>query len=275
MFNEYIYCLVMARNLTQWEKDRIKDMDNLIKKCESRHSEFKSKCEELSHILDTDAANDLKEWLRQELRYFAIDLHSVLDYLCYLCYGHFKNNGNNPSDSPEIRNVHFPYTKDLKKSDVDGQEVSFRRQREKFVRGHFTTIFGPQDAFTQERYNRFKEIILNCQVRTSIGADGQALQQQDQMTKAATCFNTLHCLRNITAHRHIVDITVSDNDCHEVRRLGCWIAMENGKSPRPLLSVTANILDFVVNTRNELLKIAFPDGTFLYLDVVECPPELP
>ena len=120
------YCLLMAGNLTQWEKDQIKTIDNLIQKCELRYSEFQSKYDDLiiGHVVDTSedtsvelrrraaerigAANYLKEWLQQELRYFAIDLYSVLDYLCYLCYCHFKNNGN-PSDSPEARNVKFPY----------------------------------------------------------------------------------------------------------------------------------------------------------------------
>ncbi len=288
----------MARNLTQWEKDQIKDIDNLIENCKLIYSEFRSECIRFI-LLKIGAANDLKESLRQKLRRLVIDLYSALDYLCYLCYCHFKNNGN-PSDSPEARNVKFPY-KNLKKSDVDGQEVNFRRQREKFVRDHFTTIFGPQDASTQERYDRFEEIILNCQVITNIGADGQPLQQQVQMEEAATCFNALHYLRNTNIHRNPVDIEVEDGWLYvdldmnfEIVRERiparendpywesfqvcsvCCIAipsfmegMENGKKPRPLLSVTENILDFVINTRNELLEIAFPHVDGLDGDILK------
>ena len=299
----------MAGNPTQWEKDQIKTIDNLIQKCKLRRYAFEREHRLLNEAAPQDVEtlkNGLIESVPERLRYFAADLYSALDYLCYLCYCHFKNNGN-PSYSPEARNVKFPY-KNLKKSnpkksnpkksnpnnpDVDGQEVSFRRQREKFVRDHFTTIFGPEDDSAQERYGRFEEMILNCQVITNIGADGKPLKQQDKMKKAATDFSTLHFLRNITAHRNLVDINVHngwlylnlldgshefvpkripdrDNDRDQWQSIkgspGCWITipsfissrMQNGDMPKPLLIVTENILDFVIYTRDELLKIAFP-----------------
>ncbi len=296
----------MAGNLTPWETDQIKTIDNLIQKCKLRYCAFESEHRVLNPATPQDVET-LKESVPERLRYFAADLYSALDFLCYVSYCHFKNDGN-PSNSAEARNVKFPHTKKLRKLiDVDGQElVSIRGQevrgeRGKFVWNNFRTMFtcfqpdefGPQDASTQQRYDRFEEIILNCQVITNIDEDGQPLQQQDQMEEA-TAFNTLHFLRNTNIHRNLVDNTVHngwlyvnlldgshefvpqqipdrENDPRnwqsiEVGQPGCWITipsfissrMENGDMLKRLLIVTQNILDFVTNARDELLKIAFP-----------------
>jgi hypothetical protein len=291
----------MAGNLTQWEKDQIKTIDNLIQKCKLRYYAF-----EREHLrLNTAAPQDvetlkkgLKESVPKRLRYFAADLYSALDYLCYVSYCHFKNDGK-PTNSAEARNVKFPY-KNLKKSDVDGQEVSCKKQRENFAWDHFITIylyFQPGqfvlvDASTTERYDRFKRYVLNCQVITKIGADGQPLQQQDQMEEAATNFNTLHYLRNTTVHRNLVDINVHngwlylnlldgshefvperipdrDNDPDQWQSIegSRWVTVPFTSTPERLLTVTPNLLRFVINTRDELLEIAYgPDGDIARFD---------
>ena len=285
----------MARNLTQWERDQIKTIDKLIQNCKLTYYAF-----EREHLrLNTAAPQDvdtlkkgLKESVPERLRDFAADLYSTLHFLCFVCHCHFKNHGN-PSNSAEARKVQFPY-KNLTKSDDDPQKAICSGQREKFVRDHFTTIFGPQDTSTQERYDRFKEIILNCQVITNIGADGQPLQQQDQMKEAATNFNTLHFLRNTTVHRNLVDINVHNgwlyrnllDGSHEFvpKRIpardkdrrhwqsikgspGCWVTVPFISTPEPLLTVIPNLLRFVINTRDELLEIAYgPDGDIARFD---------
>ncbi len=290
----------MAGNLTQWEKDQIKTIDNLIQKCKLRYYAF----EREHRLLNTPAPQDVEtlkkgliESVPERLRYFAIDLFSALDYLCYLCHCHFKNKGN-PSNSGEARKVNFPY-KNLQKSDNDPQKTICKGQKESFVWENFKTIFGiGQHASAPERYPRFRQMILNCQVKTKIGADEKPLKQQDKMKKAATDFSILHFLRNITVHRNLVDINVHngwlyvnlldgshefvperipdrDNDPDQWQSIkalpGCWITipsfissrMKNGDTPKQLLIVTDEILQFVIYTRDELLKIAFPsvDGT--------------
>ncbi len=297
----------MAGNLTEWEKDQIKTIDNLIQKCKLRYYAL----EREHRLLNTPAPQDVEETLKKgqkesvpkRLRYFAADLYSTLDFLCYLSYCHFKNDGK-PSNSAGARNVKFPY-KNLKKSDVRGQEDSCEKQRENFAWDHFITIylyFQPGqfvlvDASTPGRYDRFKKYVLNCQVITKIGPNGQPLQQQDKMEEAATNFNTLHFLRNTTVHRNLVDINVHngclylnlqdgshefvperipdrDNDPDQWQSIkaspGCWVTIPSfissrmkNATPKQLLIVTDGILQFVIYTRDELLKIAFPsvDGT--------------
>ncbi len=286
----------MAGNLTQWEKDQIKTIDNLIQKCKLRYCAFEREHLRLNKAAPEDVETlkkGLKESVAERLRYFAIDLFSALDYLCYLCHCHFKNKGD-PSNSGEARTVNFPY-KNLQKSDDVPQKTICKGQKESFVWENFKRIFGiGQHASAPERYARFRQMILNCQVKTKIGADEKPLQQQEPMKDAAKYFNTLHFLRNSTAHRNLVDMKVKngwlyvnlrnksrefvperipdrDNDPDQWQSikfsLGCWVTVPFISTPEPLLTVTPNLLRFVINTRDELLEIAYgPDGDIAKFD---------
>ncbi|CAB4008932.1 Hypothetical predicted protein [Paramuricea clavata] len=212
----------MAVNLTQWEKDQVKAIDNLIQKCKLRNIAFEREQYKLNILLNQNAAVEtfverLYEQVPQRLRHFATDLYSALDFLCYLCYCHFKNNGNPIHDSA-ARNVSFRRHKNLKRSDVAAQEDSCSSKRREFVWREFTTVltclpqdgFGPLDEVTQQKYNPFKEIILGCQIITKIGGDGQPVQPQPDQLDEAKYFNRLHYLRNTTVHCNFVQINVQN-----------------------------------------------------------------
>ena len=235
-----------------------------------------------------------EERVSERLRYFATDLYSVLDYLCYLCYCRYKKNGK-VDHSEEARNVKFPYKK-LKKSDFDDVNDSCRNQTRKFLWAHFNTIFnytfrlpdeiGPLlDEATQQRYERFKEIIEKCQVVTKVDSQGQPVLQDQEQRQEAKSFSTLHYLRNITVHRNLIDIAVENawlyvnlqDGSHEisVKRPernnnpqnwqsiqvgpGCWITLPSVGSNRfeaeTLHAVLNSLLDFVIDTRNKLLRM--------------------
>ena len=134
----------MAGNLNGWEESQIKAIDKLIQKCWLRYYAF----EREHFLLNQPAEFNMSEHMSERLRYFATDLYSVLDYLCYFCHCHYKNN-RQPSYSKEARNVKFPY-KELKTSDVPAMEESCRNKTERFLSEHFNTIFGPPEEEEEE-----------------------------------------------------------------------------------------------------------------------------
>jgi hypothetical protein len=295
----------MAGNLTQWEENQVKAIDNLIQKCKLRYFAFEREHRVLNSLLDQNDelapafVEHLYEQVPQRLRHFATDLYSALDFLCYLCYCHFRNDGNSINDST-ARNVNFTY-KNLKKSDVAGQEVICSTQRSEFVRRQFRTIltclntpdvFGPLDEVTQQKYDRFEEIIEQCQIITQIGGNGQPVQPQPDQLPDANSFNSLHYLRNTTVHRNFVHIAVQqgriyvnlqdgshrilpgpipemENDPVHWQSIptfpGCWIPVRSAGLGSPetvmrLAIVTNNIRRFVTDTRNNMLGLAFPQA---------------
>ena len=294
----------------------IGDIDDLIQKCQLRYlalqREHNLLDREFSNICDPQRLykflDELNVRMLQRLRYFVIDLYSVLDYLCYLCYCKYNNNGQ-PSYSREAKNINFPYKFDLKRSDAPGQEVSFSRRRKQFVRTIFNNIFLPHDQRerfgphddndteqsydddTQRRYDAFEEIILKCQVITVTDASGHSVEDQPAPTDEAQNFNTLHFLRNHSIHRYLGEMFLYEQWLYLNKRngrktictesslemeinpdwefvqlsLGCWISIPSFTSntntlglPKPILLIAANLLAFVIDTRNKLLQTAFP-----------------
>ena len=84
---------------TAWEREEVEKIDKLLRRCQLRQIAFEEQHCRIKEIPS-------EEMVSERLRYFATDLYSVLDYLCYLVYCHFRNGGR-LSDSPEARNVKF------------------------------------------------------------------------------------------------------------------------------------------------------------------------
>jgi hypothetical protein len=163
-------------------------------------------------------------------------------------------------------------------------------QRERF--GPHDDINDTEQSYdddTQRRYDAFEEIILNCQVVTVTDASGHSVQDQPAPTDEAQNFNTLHFLRNHSIHRYLGEIYCSQQWLYLNKRdgrrkvfpqrnlgidndpdwkyarvsLGSWISIPSFTSntlglPKPLLVIAANLLAFVIDTRNKLLRTAFP-----------------
>ena len=282
----------MAESLTDWEKSQIIVIDKLIRKCQLRSLAFEREHFLLYHRHDPEFEMS-DERVSERLRYFATDLYSVLDYLCYLCYCHYKNNGEF-DHSEEARNVKFPY-KELKKSDFDAMNDSCRKDTTKFLWFHFNTIFNytfrlPNeiDKETQKRYEDFKEIIEECQVVTKVDGQGQKVPQDQEQRHEAKSFSTLHYLRNITVHRNLINSRMptvwlyvnlqdgtrefsaeekmertNDSDKWRIEEFpkGCCITLPSVCLDRPedgreaLLIILDRLLHFVINTRNKLLRM--------------------
>ena len=280
----------MAGNLNGWEESQIKAIDKLIQKCWLRYYAFEREHVLLNQPAKFNMSEERKEHMSERLRYFATDLYSVLDYLCYFCHCHFKNN-HQPSYSKEARNVKFPY-KELKTSDVPAMETSCENKTEKFLSEHFNTIFGsPDDEASRLRYEDFKKFIRSFQVVTRVDGQGNPVlqNQQPEQTVNAKNFNILHYLRNTTVHRNLIDIAVENawlyvnlqDGSHQIsvemperiddRRNwqsirvvpGCWITLpsagSNGLETKTLLSVLSELLKFVKTAVQNLLSIAFSD----------------
>ncbi|XP_028391300.1 uncharacterized protein LOC114516117 [Dendronephthya gigantea] len=313
----------MAVNITEWEKSAIANIDNLINKCKLRMFAF-----EREHLMLTQNAGVdplalmIQDRAPQRLRYFATDLYSALDYLCYLCHCHYQNEGR-PSYSQEARNVNFPY-KILRETTAGGQREVCEKKANNFAKKRFETIFGPLDgaeaggpapgaeaggpapgaeaggpapgaeaggpAPNQNMLNEFKQIILRCQIKTKIDGSGSLCDQQGTPNDAARDFNTLHILRNTAVHRNLVFVNVKPGKLyfnrregyHEVKpgeiperennpelwqsfpsNPGCWITVpplgpRRDYTQEKILEVAIRLVDFVKDTRDDLLQLAFP-----------------
>ena len=284
---------IMAENLTPWEKSQVTAIDKLIQKCQLRYFALVK----VISLLDDPQFEMSEEIMSLRLRYFAIDLYSVLDYLCYLCYCHYKNNGN-PSYSKEARNVKFPY-KELKISDVRAMNDSCKNKTRKFVWDHFNTIFnntglqpGEFDEATPQLYKAFEELIVSCQVVTKVDGQGNPLVPQDPQDQRheAKQFSALHFLRNTAVHRHLIDVVVENvwwyvdlqNGTHEfsaeekperINNPVRWKSQRLSKTCRLTLPSVCldgsearkedlhctifKLLDFVKKSRNKLLRMVY------------------
>ena len=268
---------------TQWERNQVENIDKLLQKCKLRQLAFHR---QQIHITVTQS----KELVAQRLRYFATDLYSVLDYLCYLFYCHFNNDGN-PSNSREARNVKFPYTSNLRRSTNQAQEAGLERLRNEFLSNQSNII-----GFPEQMSNTYKTLILDCQVITQVGGDGTTLvDPQPEPRGDAKSFNALHYLRNNNVHRYLfhphtefgwlyfnkqdgshkiehgqIDDRGNDRnnwECYKVHP-AYWIEiLPVGKEDRfkPITVVAPDLLTFVESIRDQLLNLVFP-GEFRNFD---------
>ena len=263
--------------MTTFEEEVIQDIDKLLRRCELRTIAFQIQQAEIQKTTS-------RELVAERLRYFAIDLYSVLDYICFLFYCHFRNNGNR-IDSSEARNAKFPFKSDLYSSSGE-QETSFARKRNEFceVQSNFLGLRG-------EIATQYEKLILRCQIIIKVEDDGTTpVEPQPQPTDDSQAFHGLHFLRNFSVHRNLVRPVVSehgllyynkkkgsheivsnrmperDNDPDNWERYqvdrAYWIEIPpvgNLKPFRPITIVAPNLLRFVVDLRNELLNLVFAE----------------
>ena len=267
---------------TAWEREEVEKIDKLLRRCQLRQIAFEEQHRRIKEIPS-------QELVSERLRYFATDLYSVLDYLCYLVYCHFRNGGRF-SLSPEARNVKFPFKLNLRRSDVPGQETWSSKQ----FRILIGVPIGPYDQTTNDLLPWWQELILNCQIMTEVDADGHVIPQPEQ-TEDAKTFRALHYLRNCTVHRGLVTATVKNGVLYYNKQAGShevvhgriderendpdWQSLEvtptywieippEGNDVSRFQSITtvaSRLLAFVRNIRKSILDAVFPYH-FLNLD---------
>ena len=182
---------------TEWETKVIEKIDKLLKRCQLREIAFEEQKRRITEIQS-------KELVAQRLRYFAIDLYSVLDYLCYLSYCHFKSKGS-PIDDAKARMVTFPYASNLRIAENQQDEEAFKSQRDEFLKTRLKNLGLPDDITSE-----YGKLIMRCQIITKVGEDGTTpVPEQPESSIDAKNFRVLYWLRNYTLHRDLVAAVVA------------------------------------------------------------------
>ena len=222
----------MAGDLTEWENSQIEAIDKLIQKCHLRSVAFQRE----HSLLDNPEFIISEELMSERLRYFATDLRSVLDYLCYFRYCHNKNEGK-PSDSQEARNVNFSYNELRMIFDVplDGQGQPFEQSVE------------------AKRFNTLR-YLRNITVHRNL--------IHSEMPKVWSYENLLDGTREFTTERKEERIRNSNIWKSVEFSKGCWITLpadclEDILKDRKeaLLIILDRLLRFVIKTRNKMLAM--------------------
>ena len=249
---------------TKWEHGQINYIDKLLQRCKLRKIAFERQQNRIHQ-------NQSEELVSERLRYFATDLYSVLDYMCYLLFCHFNNNGNR-SDSPHARRVNFP-------SPMPGRS---RSEIEASVDGRLKVFTNNMDV-ANPMYVQLRELILNC-LTTEGGANGGGGQPPSIEVRS---LKALHYLRNCTVHRNLVTASARDgvlyynqnNGSHEILpgRInerendpnGEWVGIEihpaywveiptEDNTFKPITVVAPDLFNLVKNIRDNILRCVFP-----------------
>ena len=205
-----------------------------------------------------------------KLRYILFDLYSVLDYVYFMLYCHFSNDGK-PDYSKKGIQFGFP----TKPSGVEDQQ--------KFVKEKMTKLF--DEKFTKESHfwKDIGSIILSVQPKLSV--DGA--RESADILAAQESLALLHYYRNCATHKSLVqfvsrkswveinqitrEIKLVNERCEkegyfyrELDKAGYWIylpvnygdvtAIRNVDEPRLLLDVLHQLMRFVKTTSSKLLS---------------------
>ena len=250
---------IMAESLTDWEKSQIKAIDKLIQKSELRYLAFDREQLLFNSITNLTLEQRISR-VSQRLQCFATDLYSVLDQLCHLCYYHYRNES---TFSTNQSNIKFPH-QELMRSDDPEIDSILQDENSQLVERHFNINLQPNDfdQATKKRYDRFKEIIEKCQVVTKVVAlvDGKKQRapqnQQPKPSDEAEKLNTLYYLRNNTVQgREWIHTDVRNNPPGYV--ITYPSVGSDGLKTEALVAIVPSLRKFVIDTRDELLKIAF------------------
>ncbi|KAJ7369852.1 hypothetical protein OS493_035928 [Desmophyllum pertusum] len=215
--------------LTDWERNQIQAMDTLLRNCEIRNAEFNIK----HHLLNQNEPNvpTADEWAR--FRSFTIDLYSVLDYICYLLFCHFQNGGQ-PDFSSRSRNVKFPYTERLRKSESPGQENGAKQNRERWRQEQMQIIFG-YGPFQEQEYRLYDYVsnsLLEVQHIKEVDAAGNIIGGNPEEGSVVESFNLLHFYRNYSAHRDFIRFSQTWLSCTAIETSTVHVLEKRSSNPR-------------------------------------------
>ena len=263
---------------TEWEKKQLESIELFLKQAIQAIDYFVEKNESLR---DADSDEDIDrsaDWLK--FRGIMLDLYSVLDYVWYLLYCHFSNEGQ-PDFSDKGCELGFPY----KKRGIKCSETPEHDQKRKFMKEKLKMIWGDKIGEETHFWKEIGATILSVQPKMIVDSSGtpQTVKAKVQLGDEES-FALLHYYRNCAAHKDLITfmprksvIEINQSTrvtrlvtsvekregcfCMELDKPGFWIQLPSSISEPPmesrlLMDVLTQLRDFVVNTASRLLRSA-------------------
>ena len=260
---------------TEWEKKQLESIELFLKQAIQAIDYFVKKNESLR---DADSDEDIDrsaDWLK--FRGIMLDLYSVLDYVWYLLYCHFSNEGQ-PDFSDKGCELGFPY----KKKGIKSSETPEHDQKRKFMKERLKMIWGDKIGEETHFWKEIGATILSVQPKMIVDSSGtpQTVKAKVQPGDEES-FALLHYYRNCAAHKDLITfmprksvIEINQSTrvtrlvtsvekregcfCMELDRPGFWIQLPSSISEpsRLLVDVLTQLRDFVVSTASQLLRSA-------------------
>ncbi|KAJ8023868.1 hypothetical protein HOLleu_36435 [Holothuria leucospilota] len=278
---------VGPESFTKWEVSSVSKMGDLVRNVRIRHAA-------LQHLQDRIAERqvcNVETVARQLFRCFS-DLNSVLNYLVYLCYCHFNNDGEPDTNNSE--RITFPYDKSICISTANNERDTSNTFKENIAR----LIFKPEKTATKN-YKRRKvlkstkpqedilKILLEVQPVNVVDEKGINTDHNDPLQDDDSGAYCLSLLRFLPEYRmddliglanEDKDGGVTAKDSHylrnksrsrisaakvlsiEIPNLRQLIEEDDDNKemdfvPKPLLYEVTKLINFVANTTKKILCI--------------------
>ena len=258
--------------VTEWERKQLESIELFLNQAIQAIDYFLEKNKSLGYADSDEDTDRSADWLK--FRGIMLDLYSVLDYVWYLLYCHFSNNGQ-PDFSDKGCELGFPY----KKRGIKCSETPEHDQKRKFVKEKLKMIWGDKFGEEAHLWKEIGAIILNVQPKMIVGSSGAPETGKAKVQPGdEESFALLHYYRNCAAHKDLITFMprksiIEINQSTRVTRLvtsteereGCfrmeldrpgfWIQLPSSISEpsRLLVDVLTQLRDFVVSTASRLL----------------------
>ena len=261
---------------TDWEKKQLKSIKLFLNQASQAIDDFVEKDKALRNAdLDEDLDEDESaDWLK--FRGIVLDLYSVLDYVWYLLYCHFSNNGQRDLSEKGCE-LGFPY----KKKGIKTSEKPEHDQKSKFVKEKLKMIWGDKISEETDLWREIGETIFSVQPKLPVDNSGAPIGKVQIQPGDEESLALLHFYRNCAAHKDLITfmskkswveinqrtretrLVTEKKDDHEgyfymdIDKPGFWIQLP-GSIPndpsRLLIDVLTQLKKFVVNTASRLLQ---------------------
>ena len=268
---------------TDWEKKQLKSIKLFLKQAIQAIDYFVEKDKALC---DADSDEDSDEdgdrsadWLK--FRGIVLDLYSALDYVWYLLYCHFSNNGQLDLSEKGCA-LGFPY----KKKGIKTSEKPERDHKSKFVKDKLKLIWGDKYGKETHIWREIGETILRLQPKLPVDNSGAPIGEVQIQPGDEESFALLHFYRNCAAHKDLITFMSKESwleinqktretrlvterrDDQEgyyhrhIDKAGFWIQLPGSipssvhEPSRFLIDVLTQLKHFVVSTANRLLQSA-------------------
>ena len=253
-------------SLTDWESNHLRSVYLLLQQATGYIEELEGKEKEAIEV-STHGQYSVDDDMTVKLRYILFDLYSVLDYVYFMLYCHFSNDGKPDLYSKKGTQFGFP----SKPSGVEDQQ--------KFVKEKMTNLFGGKFEKESHFWKDIGGIILSVQPKLPFDA-----RESDDILQAQESFALLHYYRNCATHKSLVQFVsrkswveinqvtretkLVNERCEkegyfyrELEKAGYWIylpatsaAIRDADQPRLLVEVLHQLMQFVKTTSSNLLS---------------------
>ena len=285
---------------TDWEKKQLKSIQLFLKQANQAIDYFVEQDKALRDA-DSDKNSDedgerSADWLK--FRGIVLDLYSVLDYVWYLLYCHFSNDGQRDLSEKGCE-LGFPY----KKKGIKTSEKPEHDQKSKFVKEKLKMIWGDRIGEETHIWREIGKTILSLQPKLPVDNSGAPIGKVQIQSGAPESFALLHFYRNCAAHKDLITfmskkswveinqttreirLVTERKDDHEgyfykeFDKAGFWIQLpgsipSSDREPsRLLIDVLTQLKTFVVSTASRLLQSALllpPEKSILECHIDRC-----